>query len=60
MKIMMPDKETFRKRGWIYQVQWIAEGKECFQRFHSGAFATDFYARMAKDPAVTEINLYKL
>jgi hypothetical protein len=51
MKIIRPDRETARKRGWTHQVQWVDGGLPCFVRCKSGREADSYADELKKSGA---------
>lgn len=58
MDLIIPDRETARRNGWTYQVQWIEDGNPCFVRCKSGRQADAHADKLRKDglhPVVTDL-----
>jgi hypothetical protein len=58
MEIIIPDRETAKRNGWAYQVQWIEEGHPCFIRCKTGAQADAHADKLRKEgakPVVTDL-----
>lgn len=59
MDIIMPDREAVKRNGWVYQVQWIEDGKPCFVRCKSGREAdgwADKLKRGGLSPVVVDLH----
>lgn len=48
MDAIIPDRETAKRNGWVFQVQWIERGNPCFKRCKSGADADAFADMLRK------------
>lgn len=48
MTLIIPDRATAEKNGWIYQVQWIEGGNPCYVRCKSGPEADHWADKLKK------------
>lgn len=57
-KVILPDRETAKRNGWLFQVQWIEGGNRCFVRCKSGNEADHWADKLRRDgqkPIVTDL-----
>lgn len=58
MNIIMPDRDAAQRNGWMFQVQWVEDGKPCFVRCKSGSEADRWADKLRKEghkPSVADL-----
>jgi hypothetical protein len=48
MRLILPDRDAPKRKGWTHQVQWVEGGNPCFVRCKSGQEVDAWADRLRK------------